>query len=85
MNYDSSDGKFIANIFCSPLNKYSWSNEAGITVTQGYPGPYISTNLKKRNVFGGMEILELGGRFGFEGVASATDPSNCLSQYGGIH
>jgi outer membrane protein insertion porin family len=76
MNYDSSDGKFIANIFCSPLNKYSWSNEAGLTMTQGYPGPYISTNLKKRNVFGGMEILEFGGRFGFEGVASATDPNN---------
>jgi outer membrane protein insertion porin family len=76
MNYDSSDGKFIANVFCSPLNKYSWSNEAGLTMTQGYPGPYISTNLKKRNVFGGMEILEFGGRFGFEGVASATDPNN---------
>lgn len=76
MNYDSSDGKFIANVFCSPLNKYSWSNEAGLTMTQGYPGPYISTNLKKRNVFGGMEVMELGGRFGFEGVASATDPNN---------
>ncbi|MBK7652957.1 MAG: BamA/TamA family outer membrane protein [Flammeovirgaceae bacterium] len=76
MNYDSSDGKFIANVFCSPLNKYSWSNEAGLTMTQGYPGPYISTNLKKRNVFGGMEIMELNGRFGFEGVASATDPNN---------
>lgn len=76
MNYDSSNGKFIANIFCSPLNKYAWSNEAGLTMTQGYPGPYISTNLKKRNVFGGMEIMEISGRFGFEGVASATDPNN---------
>lgn len=76
MNYDSSGGKFIGNIFCSPLNKYSWANEAGLTMTQGFPGPYISTNLKKRNLFGGMEIAEISGRFGFEGVASATDQNN---------
>jgi len=44
MNFDSSGGKFIANIFCSPLDKYSWSNEAGLTVTQGFPGPYVSTS-----------------------------------------
>lgn len=76
MNYDSSGGKFVANIFCSPLDRYSWSNEAGLTVTQGFPGPYLSTSLKKRNLFRGLEILELNGRFGFEGVASATDRSN---------
>lgn len=76
MNYDSLGGKFIANIFCSPLDRYSWSNEAGLTVTQGYPGPYISTSLKKRNLFKGLEILELNGRFGFEGVASAIDKNN---------
>lgn len=76
INYDSSGGKFLGNIFCSPLDRYSWSNEAGFTMTQGFPGPYFSTNLKKRNLFGGMEILELNGRYGFEGVASATDQSN---------
>ena len=76
INYDTSDGKFITNIFSSPLDRYSWSNEAGVTVTQGFPGPYFSTNFKKRNVFGGLEIIELNGRFGFEGVASATDASN---------
>jgi len=75
MNFDSSGGKFIANIFCSPLDKYSWSNEAGLTVTQGFPGPYVSTSLKKRNLFKGLEILELNGRFGFEGVSPATDRS----------
>lgn len=76
INYDSSGGQFLGNIFCSPLDRYSWSNEAGLTMTQGFPGPYFSTNLKKRNLFGGMEILELSGRYGFEGVASATDQSN---------
>lgn len=76
VNYDTSGSKFIANIFSSPLDRYSWSNEAGVTVTQGFPGPYFSTNFKKRNIFGGLEILEINGRFGFEGVASATQVGN---------
>jgi outer membrane protein insertion porin family len=76
INYDTSGGKFVANIFASPLEKYAWSNEAGVTVTQGFPGPYISTNFKKRNFLGGLETLELNGRFGFEGVASATETGN---------
>ncbi len=78
VNYDTAAfrGKMVANFFLSALDKYSWSNEAGVTVTQGFPGPYISTSLKKRNLFGGLEILELSGRFGFEGVASATEVGN---------
>ena len=76
INYDTSDGKFITNIFSSPLDRYALSNEAGMTVTQGYPGPYFSTNFKKRNVFKGLEIIEINGRFGFEGVASATGIGN---------
>lgn len=76
INYDTSNGKFIANIFASPLERYSWGNEAGVSVTQGFPGPYYSVNFKKRNLFGGLEIFELNGRFGFEGVASATSIGN---------
>jgi outer membrane protein insertion porin family len=72
VNYDTAGGRFIANVFASPLEKYAWTNEAGVTVTQGFPGPYISTNFKKRNLMGGLEILEINGRFGFEGVAPAT-------------
>ena len=78
INYDTSGGKFIANIFTSPLDRYSWTNEAGVTVTQGFPGPYYSLGFKKRNIFQGLEIFELNGRFGFEGVAGA-------AQLGGIY
>ena len=73
INYDTSGGKFISNIFTSPLERYSWTNEAGVTVTQGFPGPYYSLSFKKRNIFKGLEIFELNGRFGFEGVPAATD------------
>ncbi len=76
INYDTSAGKFIANLFSSALNRYSWSNEAGLTVTQGFPGPYYNMSFLKRNLFGGLEIFELNGRAGFEGVASATDVGN---------
>ena len=72
INYDSSGGRFITNIYTSPLPIYQWSNEAGVNVTQGYPGPFYNTSFKKRNVFGGLEIFEVSARAGFEGVASAT-------------
>ncbi|UII20420.1 translocation and assembly module lipoprotein TamL [Fulvivirga ligni] len=73
INYDSANGKFIANIFTSPLNRYQWTNEVGINVTQGFPGPFYNVSFKKRNVFRGLEILELNGRIGIEGVAPATE------------
>jgi outer membrane protein insertion porin family len=78
INYDTIDGRFIANIFASPMDRYSWGNEAGVSVTQGFPGPYYSLNFKKRNLFGGLEIFELNGRYGIEGVASATQIGNFL-------
>jgi outer membrane protein insertion porin family len=76
INYDTARGKFIANIFTSPLERYEWSNEVGVNVTQGYPGPFYNINLKKRNIFKGLENFELNGRIGFEGVASATHTLN---------
>jgi outer membrane protein insertion porin family len=76
INYDTSNGKFIANIFASPLTRYEWTNEAGVNVTQGYPGPFYIISFKQRNVFKSMETFDLSGRFGFEGVASATQSQN---------
>ncbi|HMJ67890.1 MAG TPA: BamA/TamA family outer membrane protein [Cyclobacteriaceae bacterium] len=76
VNYDTSGGRFIASIFTSPLDRYAWSNEAGVSLTQGFPGPYYSLSFKKRNIFRGLETFELTGRFGFEGVASATAIGN---------
>lgn len=76
INYDTAGGKVIANIFTSPLNRYEWTNEVGMNVTQGYPGPFYNISFKKRNIFGGLENLELNGRIGIEGVASATERLN---------
>lgn len=76
INYDSTGGKFIANIYTTPMPRYEWSNEVGVNVTQGYPGPFYSLNFKKRNIFRGLENFELNGRIGFEGVASYSDELN---------
>lgn len=78
VNYDTTGGRFVASIFSSPQDRYSWSNEAGVSLTQGFPGPYYSLSFKKRNIFRGLETFELTGRFGFEGVASATEQNNIL-------
>jgi outer membrane protein insertion porin family len=76
INFDTSGGKFIARIFAIPYDRYEWSNEAGVNVTQGVPGPFYSINFKKRNIFRGLENFELTGRVGIEGVASASGQSN---------
>lgn len=73
INYDSLGGKLVANIFTSPLSRYQWSNEVGVNVTQGFPGPFYNVAFKKRNVFGGLETFEINGRIGIEGVAPVTD------------
>lgn len=73
INYDSLGGKLVANLYTSPLSRYQWSNEVGINVTQGFPGPFYNLSFKKRNVFGGLENFEVNGRIGIEGVAPATE------------
>jgi outer membrane protein assembly factor BamA len=75
IKYDTAGGEFVANIFTSPLEKYQLSNELGVNVnvTFGLPGPFYNVSLKNRNPFGGVEIMELSGRLGFEGVANLSD------------
>jgi outer membrane protein assembly factor BamA len=68
INYDTTGSAFVARVYASPLKKYQTSNEVGLNVSQGLPGPFVNSSLKIRNVFGGLEILELNGRAGIEGV-----------------
>jgi hypothetical protein len=75
INYDTLGNRFITNIFTSPLKKYQMTNEAGVNVTEGLPGPFYNITLTSRNIFKGLENLEISGTIGYEGVASATDRS----------
>jgi len=78
IKYDTAGGDFIANIFTSPLEKFQLSNEVGVNVnvTFGLPGPFYNVSLKNRNPFGGVEIMELSGRIGYEAVATLSDQTN---------
>ena len=69
VGYDSIGTDLIANIFVSPLSRYQWSNEIGVNVTQGFPGPFYNLSFKKRNIFGGLENFDISARIGIEGVA----------------
>ncbi len=78
INYDTTGGLFIANIYTSSLKKYQMTNELGVNVTVGLPGPFYRFSLKNRNVFNGLENMELSGYYAFEGVASATGESGSV-------
>jgi outer membrane protein assembly factor BamA len=79
INYDTTGGRFIANIFTNPLDKYQFALESGLNVSVGLPGPFINTSMKVRNVFKGLEILQFNVRWGLEGVASATNVTDVYS------
>ncbi len=64
INYDTTGGKFVANIFTSPFEKFQTSSEFGLSSTQGSqgvgnPGPFFNVNLKNRNTFHRLEIISL--------------------------
>lgn len=55
--------------------KYQITDEWGLNVTQGLPGPQGSISFLDRNVLRGCENIDASIRYGIEGVASATDPN----------
>ena len=79
INYDTTGGRFIANVFVSPLKKYQSTSEVGFTVSQGLPGPFVNLSFKNRNVFKGLEILEINLGGSIEGVPAATDNDRGLN------
>ncbi|UXX77622.1 BamA/TamA family outer membrane protein [Reichenbachiella carrageenanivorans] len=79
VNYDTTGGQFISNVFTSPLKKFQTSSELGLNVSKGLPGPFFNASIKNRNTFKGLEVMELSGRVGFEGLSGATDTGNPYS------
>jgi outer membrane protein insertion porin family len=71
--FDTTGGKFISRINTSPANKFTTSEELGVSVSQRLPGPTINATLKNRNIFGGYENFETTARYSFEGVIASGD------------
>ena len=86
INFDTTGGKFIANIFTSPLNKFETSNEIGLSSTARLPGPFFTVGLKNRNTFNGLELLEINGNMTLQGIGNIANKRRnyTLLQYGGI-
>lgn len=85
VSYDTVGGQFVSTVYTSPLKKFQTSSELGLNVSRGLPGPFFNASIKNRNTFRGLEVMELSGRVGFEGLSGATDTGNPYSSldYGG--
>jgi outer membrane protein insertion porin family len=70
LTFDTINNKVITNIYTSRLPKYQITDEVGILVTQGAPGPFVNLTFKVRNALRGYEIFELSGRYSEEGQLS---------------
>ncbi|NMM50456.1 translocation and assembly module lipoprotein TamL [Marinigracilibium pacificum] len=75
ITYDTTGGNIDVFIAVTPLKKFQMANEfgLGINISQGVPGPFYNLTLKNRNTFGGLEILQLNARIGFERVATENE------------
>jgi outer membrane protein assembly factor BamA len=72
-------GRLVARIKTSPVEKYQFTSEAGVTVGQGLPGPFVNLSLKNRNLFGGAEVFETNFQFTLDGQASFSDENQNYS------
>jgi len=81
VNYDTVGGHLIANVFTSPLKRYETAYEVGLNVSKGLPGPFLLASLKNRNTFRGLDVVELSGRIGYEGLSGATETGSPYSSF----
>ena len=87
INFDTTlvPGEFVTNIYTAPQRKYQLTQELGVNVNQGFPGPFYNLSFINRNLFNSLEILRLNGFIGAEGIAPVSDDEGLYRsfQYGG--
>lgn len=73
-----------AQIALSANKKYQISDDWGLKVSQGFPGPFVNVVFTSRNAFRGCENVDFGVRAGIEGIASVLDVSKVYTstEYG---
>jgi outer membrane protein insertion porin family len=76
---DTSSRKLNINIFTQPTERFQISDEIGLNVFQGLPGPFINLALKNRNTLGGAEIFETNLRFAIDGQTSFSEQNRFYS------
>ncbi len=74
-SFDSTGGSLKARMRAIPLDKYQLSADLGLNVIQlqQTPGPFANLAFKIRNIFNGLENLEMNLRGGIEAATGYTD------------
>ena len=72
-------GRINARIRASPIEKYQFTSEFGLNVSQSLPGPFANLSLKNRNLFGGAEIFELNFQFSIDGQTAVSEQNRGFS------
>ncbi|MBY0427578.1 MAG: hypothetical protein K2Q22_18220, partial [Cytophagales bacterium] len=62
-----------AFIVLNASKKYQITDDWGLKVSQGFPGPFVNIVFTSRNAFRGCENVDFGVRAGIEGIASVLD------------
>jgi len=75
---DTHQQKMNLRILANRLPKYQGSEELGMLMSQGSPGPYFDVGLKVRNIFGGFEVFEANLRYSQEGQLSTFLPQGVV-------
>jgi len=75
---DTHGRKMDLRIIANRLPKYQGSEELGMLMSQGAPGPYFDVGLKVRNVLGGFEVFEVNLRYSQEGQLSTFLPAGVV-------
>lgn len=80
VSYDTAQGQGNVKVqyYVSRLPRYQLSDELGLLVSQGAPGPYVNVGFKVRNFLGGFENFEANIRYSEEGQISNFLPSNVV-------
>ena len=82
MSFDTAatGGDIHINIYTTMQPRFEISQEVGLAVSQGPPGPFGNLTLKFRNPLGGFEVLQIGARASFEGQISPFLPDSVIYQ-----
>lgn len=75
---DTQGTNMRLKVLANRLPKYQSSEELGMLMSQGAPGPYLDLGFKIRNIFGGFEVFETNFRYSQEGQLSTFLPQDVV-------
>ena len=78
LSLDTHQNKISVRIVANRLPKYQITDELGMLVSQGAPGPFVNVGFKVRNFLGGFEVFEFNIRYAQEGQISTFIPDNVV-------